>query len=376
MDRTITPNNNTVVLHLIHGTWSDGREWVKEGSPFRQFLETKFGANLRVNSISWSGRNLDADRRRAKADVAQAVKRFQISGARQFLVGHSHGGNVAVYAASDAEISGLLCGVVCLSTPFISILPREFIRRAIAFAALLAFGPLCLAVDWLWQAAFGQSNGPVRLAITIVSVLLAGRFYTPLTRWLAKRSRQAGDQSRLPRADSVKVLALTSGEDEALSGLALLESISSAFRLLQHPVVVLIAAAVCMILLGVTDVLRSPLIPGSESWIVSEAWTYVTLGVFVFALLEAVATMVCWRIGLGLAWRDFPFGSSFFSRAMLTPVPLNFSRVEFRSLELNGTSLLAHCRIYTDDVSQTAVASWIEKQTASPTSAVAGEPCG
>lgn len=358
---------NPIVLHLIHGTWSDGRDWVRDDSPFRTFLKNKFGPSVTVNVVSWSGRNRDADRQQARNDVVQVVKRFHALGVRQFLIGHSHGGNVAAYAASDPAISNLIAGVVCLSTPFISVLPREFIRRALSFAALLAFGPMCLIADWLWQTIFGKSNDVVRFGITIVFLVIAMRLFRMLAKAAAIKSSEAAKRSPSRRADSVKMLALSSGEDEALSGLALLENFSVMLRLLQHPAIVLVAAAGCMALLAMTHVLPSPILPGS-GWVVSEAWTYVAGAVLMLALLEALITAFCWRIGLGLAWKDFPMGSSFFTRVMLTPVPLNFSQVEFRSLELDGSSLLAHCRIYTDDAATLAVANWIEKQ-ASPAAA-------
>jgi len=64
-------------------------------------------------------------------------------------------------------------------------------------------------------------------------------------------------------------------------------------------------------------------------------------------------------LGLGLGWRDFPLSSAFLVRVALSPVPLNFGRVEFHCLELDGRSLLAHCRIHEDSEAHAKVASWI-----------------
>jgi pimeloyl-ACP methyl ester carboxylesterase len=347
-----------VVLHLIHGTWSDGGGWVKKGTPFRDFLEKQFGDEVRINTIAWSSHNDDADRRKAKVKIIEDVKNAVAPGVQQFLIGHSHGGNVAVYAAADPEISQLLRGVVCLNTPFICTMPREFIFRWIMFIFCLSFGPISLLTDHLLQLAAGPSNDLIRLVVTVVVVSFGLGTIVTLLKPLAAKARRAAKRFEFPRADTVDVLALASGEDEALSGLGLLENIASLFRLLQHPIVVVLVAIATLPLMA-AHLLPSPIVPGWNAWAVSECWTYALGYMLLLGLLEALASAACWRIGLGLSWREFPMGSALLIRVALSPVPLNFGRVELRCLELEGKSILAHCRIYDDREAQAKVTSWI-----------------
>lgn len=351
-----------LVLHLIHGTWSDGKDWMGEEAPFRKLLEHRFGNEVRINPIKWSGDNRDAERREAKAKVVSAVRNANDQGVDQFLIGHSHGGNVAAYAAADPEISNLVRGVVCLSTPFIAVLPREFVFRAIFLVVCVCFGPINLLADRLLHLVLQQPNDLLRIAVGVLAASLSIGTILVFLRPILKKARSVARRLQFSREDSVNVLAVSSGEDEALSGLVLFESFASLFRLLQHPILVI---ALVIVLLGLTTAhaLPSPIVPSWEAWRVAEVWVYATGYLLACALLETAASAACWRVGLGLAWRDFPFLSAFFVRVTSSPVPLNYSRVEFYPSELvDGKSLLAHCRIYNDTEAQQKVVSWIESQ--------------
>ena len=347
-----------VILHLIHGTWSDGKGWVAKGTPFREFLEKKFGEAVRINPIGWEGHNRDADRREAKAKVVRAVQEAKPRGVRQFLIGHSHGGNVAAYAAADPEIAPLLQGVVCLSTPFLCAMPREFVWRAAILILCVCLGPLSLIGDTLLQAAFGHVNEFVRLAVSVLVTSLGLGAFVAILKPLAAKARKAAKRSDFARCDSVPVLALASGEDEPLSGLVLLDNLASVFRLLQHPIMVVLFGIGTLLLMA-THVLPSPLASFGRTWAPSDTWTYATGYMLLCAVLETVISAVCRRLGLGLGWREFPLGSAFLVRVGLHPVPLNFNHVEFHCFELEGKSVLAHCRIYEDREVLATVASWI-----------------
>src|SRR5262245_63892812 len=111
-DKTHAP----VILHLLHGTWSPGAAWTQPGSELRRSLEREFRDSVQIDVIRWTGRNRDADRNSA---AEQVIPKLRQQNGVHFLVSHSHGGNVAVYAALDPDLrrEGRVAGVICMNTP-------------------------------------------------------------------------------------------------------------------------------------------------------------------------------------------------------------------------------------------------------------------
>lgn len=164
----------SVVITLVHGTFGrlPGRDagWTREVSLLRQRLGTGLGADAVFVPFRWSGMNWPAARYRAATRLRDHFGRIarQYPGCRHYLVAHSHGGNVALYALRDAERAndpGLPCGVVCLSTPFIAAQPRPvtLFRFVATYAVLLVtmFAVVANLMGWLlapWIAAAHSSN--------------------------------------------------------------------------------------------------------------------------------------------------------------------------------------------------------------------------
>jgi hypothetical protein len=124
----------SIVVTLVHGTFGrlPGRDaaWVRDGSVLRRHLEAELGADVLFLPFRWSGMNWPSARYRAASrlrDHCRVVAR-RYPARSHYVVAHSHGGNVALYALRDAareSTSDLLpAGVVCLSTPFIAAQPR------------------------------------------------------------------------------------------------------------------------------------------------------------------------------------------------------------------------------------------------------------
>ena len=123
-----------LVVTLVHGTFGrlPGHDaaWARDGSYLRRRLQEELGGDVVFVPFRWSGMNSPSARYRA----AQRLRdHFHLTAERHpacghYLVAHSHGGNVALYALRDAVAgappSALPDGVVCLSTPFIASQPR------------------------------------------------------------------------------------------------------------------------------------------------------------------------------------------------------------------------------------------------------------
>lgn len=126
-----------LVLTLVHGTFVTAEtSWVKSGSALRNRLEGRFGEAIHFEPFDWHPADNTIAARTAGADkLSLHLARMQhdYPHATQYIVAHSHGGNVAIRGANqyiDACIetsAGVpnLWGIACLSTPFIHATVRD-----------------------------------------------------------------------------------------------------------------------------------------------------------------------------------------------------------------------------------------------------------
>ena len=122
---------------LVHGTFAPNAPWTQDGSILRQTLQNHLDGPILFSSLAWSGANSPWVRHEAAQQLAGHLKN-QIEAyptASHFVVGHSHGGNIALMSCCDADVFSRLSGVICLATPFLS-----YKRRRVGpYLALLAF---------------------------------------------------------------------------------------------------------------------------------------------------------------------------------------------------------------------------------------------
>jgi pimeloyl-ACP methyl ester carboxylesterase len=113
------------IFVLLHGTFAPNAQWTIDGVLRRRLA--KLG-NVEFHTPQWPGvlhsrLNNGHRSRLAGATVVQATLttlRKHNPSARIYVIAHSHGGNVAIYAANKLP-PGTVNGIVCLSTPFIHI---------------------------------------------------------------------------------------------------------------------------------------------------------------------------------------------------------------------------------------------------------------
>ena len=154
------------VLTLVHGTWADTTGWVAAGSFLRREVERRL-ASVTFREFSWTSTNTHTARTEAGARLAQFLRAgiTEYPEARHFVVAHSHGGNVALYAMRDAEARAAVTGIATLGTPFIHARRRDLQRHAeviawlivivaalIPFVVLDALGMIRPALAWLVAA--------------------------------------------------------------------------------------------------------------------------------------------------------------------------------------------------------------------------------
>ena len=167
------PEDKPIVLTLVHGTaprWGE-REWreslwTKPDSGFCTFLEQHSTRPISFRRFCWNGTNSSKARSAAAESLAERLRETlsRPPESDHFLIAHSHGGNVALYALMRSpELAGSLKGVVCLSTPFLEVRPRwpvsfliyNLLSKNVAiFLPLLLLG-LLLLVKTVEIAFFG-----------------------------------------------------------------------------------------------------------------------------------------------------------------------------------------------------------------------------
>ena len=173
----------SVIVTLIHGTFSPDAEWTRPGSTFRNELMAGLAGlgRMHLRRFKWSGANNMFERLEAETALRQTISRVhdRFPEARHFIVAHSHGGNIASGLLAGDRQTGVT-GIVCLATPFFHLRFREealdpnlLSRSWIGILCLLAFA-LGLAVHLSWWVQLLVVAGCVLLGSAIGAYLGGG----------------------------------------------------------------------------------------------------------------------------------------------------------------------------------------------------------
>jgi hypothetical protein len=117
-DLSISPH---IVVTLVHGTWARHAAWTLPSSRLCRTLCKEAQGPVRFERFLWSGWNTVTSRHRAVTRlIAQlAASQTRWPHARHFVIGHSHGGNIAFQAMRERSVAERIAGLACLSTPFL-----------------------------------------------------------------------------------------------------------------------------------------------------------------------------------------------------------------------------------------------------------------
>jgi hypothetical protein len=234
--------NRDLIIYLVHGTFAEGAKWTGEEGLFAAEVQEKIPGTV-VRSIRWGGKNSHDARISGARKLASEVKSDLRDNPDRsvFFVGHSHGGNVALYAAADAQVRRATRGMAFLGTPFIHVQlhdPKEF-SRAFAVTLSWAFVIILLFLGSFLFAGLGTLfwgyEGEILAFLAVPFAAVYGWFLRePLSRRLADRIEAFG-QRALPLAKALQPLRPPSPTfvasvllDEAGVGLRVLERLGSA----------------------------------------------------------------------------------------------------------------------------------------------------
>jgi pimeloyl-ACP methyl ester carboxylesterase len=378
-------NASKTMVTLVHGTWAKNAPWTHPDSPLSRALGAR---GYEVRAASWEAGNRFTHRRKG----AELLRRHLEDHPEydHVLVGHSHGGNVALRAIDGDE--SRVKGLVCLNTPFLNVLGRHLeVFRAIGTT-------LGVAVS-LIPVGLGLKHGfdvllLVYYVLTALVIGVAGVWFAPVGRWMVAR----GQSFQSKPLEQTPVYCLNTPDDEAYGALSFLASLQNVLFFAVHPKLflsrfmgVLIALLVLVEalpflyvpwdlwtgdLLYTREVLdeasggaasggaaasgsvspwRLLIVPGVLFlfYLLSSTYLFALYALSVLTLLLVVSVLVSASQG-----RFAPF-SGLFHRFLVTLVPLRC--VDTRFEELGGDNAdLQHSALYNDDTAITKVVDWID----------------
>lgn len=117
-----------LVITLVHGTFGRWSGWLDKDSLLCRSLQSCFPGSVRLClNFRWSGLNSPYAREKAAKKLRQHLHAVidECPADVHIVIGHSHGGNVALYAIKDTRLADKIGGVICLSTPFLHATRRE-----------------------------------------------------------------------------------------------------------------------------------------------------------------------------------------------------------------------------------------------------------
>ncbi len=205
-----------IIITLVHGTWARHTRWVQDDSPLCQELRTKFGDRLHLTRFPWSGWNQASARLSAAKRLRVHLQKLILDHpeAEHFIIAHSHGGNVAMYALQDDTLEARISGLVRSSTPFLHVYSRKASRgggETLRLGMLNAWPFFLIAL----LIASGQvTNSAAPLVIGLLAILGCLLFI----RWEAWCKRLA-EQLQFPSMKHTRLLLLRATGDEASAAL-------------------------------------------------------------------------------------------------------------------------------------------------------------
>jgi pimeloyl-ACP methyl ester carboxylesterase len=135
---------------LVHGTYGHGfwrslfwhllpSKWQPKGYNW-PICKTLKDSGVKVHSFTWSGLNTHRTRIEAGRELANYIARLGTNETQPIsisIVGHSHGGNVALYALKHS-VPDRVDRIVCLATPFLHVSAQELDFTVLRFPPLVS----------------------------------------------------------------------------------------------------------------------------------------------------------------------------------------------------------------------------------------------
>lgn len=384
-------------------------------SKFHEGIQECLGGKIKFHTFSWSGANKHAARNAAVLELAKHIDSVaqQDNHSPHFLIGHSHGGNIALYALRSASCHERLSGVVCMNTPFVCVQRRDttrlfFLIGAFIFAwvtmltiiyGVSSFAHIAEAAGWTqvfralpwWeQALIGVSIYAVGMGVSYYfkyGYFKYGRRVLSLykrglersSKWSLAKREALFQEVGLPNF-TVPVLTIRSTGDEVIGAVALSTILANAPFTVLHPWSMTALFGVfftaqwtgwlpSLIEFYRTDEVR---IIEASSFLSGPRMVecFMSSGIYLLAaitiiLVAALSLAPLFRLApLGLGWKHLV--NSLFVKLSFTLVPVTNARIEYLELDprIGEFFKLSHSRIYDQPNAIKAITDWISVRSA------------
>jgi hypothetical protein len=226
-----------IVLILVHGTFAPSAPWTQDGSALRSVLAARI-PDAQFETFEWSGQNSHHERLAAGQALGKLVVELCSghSDTKCFILAHSHGGNVALYALKDPRVAERVTGVVSIATPFLHFRPR-FVPRAVAplvamgYVAVVWYGVMiAISLAGGWAREFWLGIGALLFPAAYVvfgQATLPANLYRRLRVSIARRQNQVVRRAPWP-VTRCSLLNLQVSFDEARFYLSILGTLAQA----------------------------------------------------------------------------------------------------------------------------------------------------
>lgn len=337
-----------VVVTLVHGTFARRAGWLKQDSSMSEALKA---AGCHVVPFHWSGKNTYWARARAASQLADHLKDCIATNpdAKQCIVAHSHGGNVAIHAVHGAgrEAFGAKISIVTLATPFLYAAKRRFPAFMLAGAICIA---LAIQVSLAGPTIDSRTNFPMRFiavvilalgAVQLLTILFGARRHGSPARSVVRDRWLAAAHS--PRVGPSDLLAIRAAGDEA-SGLLVAGQFTGWLGLRF--------GGASFALMCVSGLLLFPL--GPVLILVENLSRFVELAVIIGLSLGVASLVLAFILGLLVTTLSLAFGfdgsmADLFSVMTTEAIPPGDALVAQLEPFAQEEGGLAHSKLYDDD---------------------------
>jgi len=221
-----------VICILVHGTFAPETAWTQDGSSIRRaIVQSLSERSVGFGKFIWRGKantsfnNTHADRLIAGEILSGSIQSLTSShpGVQIVLIGHSHGGNVILYALRNLPKRECIRGVVTIATPFLIWEDSDDLIRALAGVPVLFICVICPTLALGYLGLFSQITSPVLIfvipfasfigSLLLVSVIAT---LTGIERWfgdLIRNLQQQHQKYGAPCIDDVPRFSAYVGPD-------------------------------------------------------------------------------------------------------------------------------------------------------------------
>jgi hypothetical protein len=181
------------IVFLIHGTFAAHTDWIEPNSAVANSIRAC--ADVTIIPFRWSGLNSHRARLSAGAELGNSASKLAKSdpSAGLHFIGHSHGGNVALYALRDKQVFDRVKSLVFLGTPFLQIREHRLDDRVSFLCLVIAWSfYLLVLVGLLWFCELlpdilGVAVVLVGLSAMILLPSMVMRYWQPVYYALVRR---------------------------------------------------------------------------------------------------------------------------------------------------------------------------------------------